>query len=47
VDLLKLWPDESDQGAFFGGLVRLSGDTLVVAAPEEQGNAVYIYHADR
>lgn len=44
IDLQKLWPDEEDYlGAFFGRAIELSGDTLMVAAPSEYGNAVYIY----
>ncbi len=44
IDLLKLWPDEVDYlGGFFGADLRLSGNTLLVAAPSEYGNAVYIY----
>jgi hypothetical protein len=44
IDVQKLWPDEQDYlGAFFGSDLELSGDTLLVAAPSEYGNAVYIY----
>jgi hypothetical protein len=44
IDLQKLWPDEEDYvGALFGRAIELSGDTLMVAAPSEYGNAVYIY----
>lgn len=47
IDLLKLWPDEADYlGGFFGADLRLSGNTLLVAAPSEYGNAVYIYAID-
>lgn len=44
VEAQKLWPDEVDyQGAFFGREVILFADTLVVSAPSEYGNAVYVY----
>lgn len=44
IDLQKLWPDEEDYvGALFGRAIELSGDTLMVAAPSEYGNAVSIY----
>ena len=44
VEAQKLWPDEVDYlGAFFGREVRLSANTLVVSAPSEYGNAVYVY----
>ncbi len=44
VDLLKLYPDEEDlEGDFYGGSLKVSGDTLLVAAPDEFGKAVYIY----
>lgn len=45
IDVQKLWPDEQDYvvGAFFGSELALSGDTLLVAAPSEYGNAVYVY----
>lgn len=44
IDLLKLWPDEADYlGGSFGADLKLSGNTLLVAAPSEYGNAVYIY----
>jgi FG-GAP repeat len=43
-ELLKLWPAEQDyEGSYFGRDLALSGDTLLVAAPGEFGNAVYIY----
>lgn len=45
IELRKLWPEEADYlGPFFGSDLKLSGDTLLVAAPSEYGNAVYIYH---
>jgi FG-GAP repeat len=44
VDLLKLYPDEEDlEGDFYGGSLKVSGDTLLVAAPDEFGKAVYVY----
>lgn len=44
IDLLKLWPNDEDyEGAFFGADLKLSGNTMLVSAPEEFGNAVYIY----
>lgn len=44
IDLIKLWPEEADYlGGFFGADLQLSGNTLLVAAPSEYGNAVYIY----
>jgi hypothetical protein len=44
IDLLKLYPDEADlEGDFYGGSIKYSGNTLVVAAPDEFGKAVYVY----
>jgi hypothetical protein len=44
LDLLKLYPDEEDlEGDFYGGSLKYSGNTLVVAAPDEFGKAVYVY----
>ncbi|MEJ2599859.1 MAG: hypothetical protein P8Z00_16110 [Anaerolineales bacterium] len=44
IDVLKLYPNEEDfEGAFFGASLKVSGDTLLVAAPDEFGNAVYIF----
>jgi hypothetical protein len=44
LDMLKLWPVEADYlGAFFGAALELSGNTLLLAAPAEFGNAVYVY----
>ena len=44
VEQQKIWPDEADYlGAFFGSDVKLSENTLLVAAPSEYGNAMYVY----
>jgi FG-GAP repeat len=44
IEALKLSPDENDlEGDFYGGMLKISGNTLVVAAPDEFGKAVYVY----
>lgn len=44
VDVLKLWPDDVDYvGGFFGADIRIFEDTVAVAAPDEFGNAVYVF----
>jgi hypothetical protein len=40
-------PDESKFGGFFGRPIAVDGDTIVIAAPDEFGNAVYVYEVER
>lgn len=48
IDVLKLYPNEGDfEGAFFGASLKVSGDTLLVAAPDEFGYAVYIFEVSQ
>lgn len=44
VDKLRLTPPEDgDFGDFFGSHVPVHGDTYLIYAPDEFGNAVYVY----
>jgi hypothetical protein len=44
VDQLRITPPEDGgSGDFFGGLVAARGSTLLVSAPDEFGNAVYVF----
>jgi hypothetical protein len=44
VDQLRITPPEDGgSGDFFGSLVAARGSTLLVSAPNEFGNAVYVY----
>jgi hypothetical protein len=44
VDQLRITPsDDGGLGDFFGSKVDISNDTLLIAAPNEFGNAVYVY----
>ena len=44
VDQLRLTPsDDGGLGDFFGSHVAMVNDTLLIAAPNEFGNAVYVY----
>lgn len=40
-------PDESKFGGEFGSRIAIDGDTIGIAAPDEFGNAVYIFEVDR
>jgi hypothetical protein len=44
VDQLRLTPPEDGgSGDFFGSHVAVNGDTYLISAPNEFGNAVYVY----
>ena len=44
VDQLRLTPPEDGGfGDFFGSSVAVNGDTYLISAPNEFGNAVYVY----
>jgi hypothetical protein len=40
-------PDESKFGGFFGSRIAIDDGTIVIAAPDEFGNAVYVYEVER
>ena len=44
IDLLRLTPPEDGSfGDFFGSHVPVHGNTSLISAPNEFGNAVYVY----